>query len=36
MLGLNKRYLPEILLVHEMMKENFFGEIYHILRRYVG
>lgn len=29
MLGLNKRYLPETLLVHEMMKEDFFGEIYH-------
>lgn len=30
MLGLNKRYLPETLLVHEMMKEDFLGEIYHV------
>lgn len=30
MLGLNKRYMPETLLVHEMMKEDFFGDIYHI------
>lgn len=30
MLGLNKRYLPETLLVHQLMDEGFFGEIYHI------
>ncbi len=30
MLGLNKRYLPETLLVHEIMKEDFFGDIYHV------
>lgn len=30
LLGLNKRYMPETLLVHEIMKEGFFGEIYHV------
>lgn len=30
MLGLNKRYLPETLLVHQVMEEDFFGDIYHV------
>lgn len=30
LLGLNKRYTPEALLVHALNREGFFGEIYHV------
>lgn len=30
MQGLNKRYMSETLLVHELMKDNFLGEVYHV------